>query len=134
MIRFYGIENEEIGLECFGIKATEANIRKLFRAMVSAGAVVENPTEHVAAKLLISVMERFDADKSETIDMDEFRAGVKQFNSELPDGEKIAADSDVEIDKLFRELDLDGNGILDKEEFAQFLVRFARTLSSSLYL
>lgn len=68
----------------------------------------------------VAVMMSLDEDNSGTIDRREFRDGVRLLNARLPEDEKIP-ETDVEIDRLFDELDESGDGELDMTEFETFV-------------
>jgi len=69
----------------------------------------------------VAVMMTLDEDKSGTIDRQEFRDGVRLLNARLEEEEKIPAETDEEVNRLFDELDESGDGELDIVEFEKFI-------------
>lgn len=68
----------------------------------------------------VAVMMSFDKDKSGTIDRNEFREGVKLLNARLALDKRLPETNNA-IDRLFDELDDNGDGELVMSEFEKFV-------------
>ena len=68
-----------------------------------------------------NLFERFDADNSGVIDLEEFKVGLQDFGCGL---------EEHEISYLYHHIDANGNGELDPNEFAMFLASGGRKASA----
>jgi Ca2+-binding EF-hand superfamily protein len=69
-------------------------------------------------KQMRRAFKKCDSDNSGRIDVNEFKTILRAMNVVLPDNQKL---SDVQIKKLHRMFDIDGDGYVDYEELNQSL-------------
>lgn len=68
-------------------------------------------------EMLLTVFHFLDTSGNGTIDLSEFTAGVKMLNKRLPDARKLK-----DPKKLFKQIDVDGSGEIDVDEFSNFFM------------
>jgi len=88
-----------------------------FLARLEDGAGGEADKAFRRGRELYVLFKRLDADGSGGLSREEFMRGVSLLNENLPEGEKIEGDAE----ELFEAIDVDGNGIIDIEEWRAML-------------
>ena len=88
-----------------------------FLGHLEDGAEGEADVAFRKGRELYVLFKRLDTDGSGGLSREEFRRGVGLLNENLPEGEKIEGDAA----ELFEAIDVDGNGIIDIEEWRTML-------------
>jgi len=68
-------------------------------------------------EMLNTVFHFLDTSGNGTIDYPEFKAGIKMLNKRLPENRKLK-----DLKKLFQQIDVDGSGEIDVDEFSNFFM------------